>query len=97
MVSEYLCGECGNSFMSEAAVKEHRKFAHNRRIEQIDHDDGGAAFGMSLRDYFAANAMQGFIAGRCAASKPQETASICDAAAPFAYIVADAMLKARKA
>lgn len=43
--------------------------------------------GMILRDYFAAKAMQGFCAGGCT-----NTQDIAKAA----YIVADAMLKARE-
>ena len=56
-------------------------------------DTGGPAFptgtafqGMTLRDYFAAKAMQGLIAN--GAVSPVD-------AAKAAYIVADAMLKAR--
>lgn len=54
--------------------------------------DGTHAFtGMSLRDYFAAKAMQGVIAS---AKEPLYIKpSIC---APWAYEMADAMLKARQ-
>jgi hypothetical protein len=70
-------------------------------------DDGGAAFpiplddrpgaypaesGMTLRDYFAAKAMQGLLAqsmGTALSSEPED-------AAEYAYETADAMLKARK-
>jgi diphthamide synthase subunit DPH2 len=59
-------------------------------------DDGGAAFpseyyaeqGMTLRDYFAAAALQGLLANGCYGS--------CDSAANHAYGYADAMIKARK-
>ena len=44
--------------------------------------------GMSLRDYFAAHAMQGMIAEPSLKATPQEFAE-------RAYMVADAMLKAR--
>jgi len=56
--------------------------------------------GMTLRDYFAAKAMHGWLANPTATpveagiedASPQDLA---DVAAAFAYIVADAMLKAR--
>jgi hypothetical protein len=47
--------------------------------------------GMELRDYFAAAALQGVLAGDCgggAASKEELIA--------FAYVMADAMMEARK-
>ena len=46
--------------------------------------------GMTLRDYFAAKAMQGMAATGVARGSPMEQA------AEYAYAVADAMLKARK-
>ena len=66
-------------------------------------DCGGAAFpiesslamlhpGMTLRDYFAAKAMQGDIASMQAHEDP---ASAANHIAVRAYAVADAMLKAR--
>ena len=62
--------------------------------------DGGPAFpvgsgdmrdpvGMTLRDYFAAKAMQGLMAS------PSDPASV-EIAAEWSYKVADAMLEARK-
>lgn len=62
-------------------------------------DDGGSAFplshlelGMTLRDYFAAKALQGWLASfgpdDCS-PKPAQTAA-------FAYEFADAMMEARK-
>jgi hypothetical protein len=51
--------------------------------------DNGAP-GMSLRDYFAAKALQGFTAGSFWAEVNN------DEAAKAAYAVADAMLEARK-
>ena len=66
------------------------------------HNDGGPAFphefkygdgtvqraiGMTLRDYFAARAMQVFLAN---------TETTCEIDARSAYKVADAMLKARE-
>ena len=49
--------------------------------------------GMSLRDYFAAKAMQGILT----ATLTPNTVWSQDEAAETAYNVADAMLKARKA
>jgi hypothetical protein len=79
-------------------------------------DDGGAAFpyylhrtggryenGMTLRDYFAAKAMQGVIANSGAALQSNDRTGWgwvnCNASdvAVIAYQVADAMLKARSA
>jgi hypothetical protein len=53
----------------------------NGHIEQV-------AYGASLRDYFAAKAMQGFCARAIATGAEQEFAEI-------AYRMADAMLAAR--
>lgn len=68
-------------------------------------EDNGANFGdvgMSLRDYFAAKAMQGWLAN--ATSTPVEAGvdsaspkDLADVAAIFGYMVADAMLKEREA
>ncbi len=46
--------------------------------------------GATLRDYFAAKAMQGFVSR--GASNPQSI----DIYAEYAYVLADAMLKARE-
>ena len=59
---------------------------------------GGPAFpdqyknGMTLRDYFAAKAMQGFMANKANPMhyQPEEDGR-------WAYLIADAMLKAREA
>lgn len=56
-----------------------------------DSNEFGAVLGMSLRDYFAAKAMQGM----CAA--PYHPASDENMLARDAYTVADAMLAARSA
>jgi hypothetical protein len=48
--------------------------------------------GMTLRDYFAAKAMQGLVAG----SNPEHSINL-HGAAEWAYNMADAMLKAREA
>lgn len=70
------------------------------------HDDGNAAFpmpasennrewyGMSLRDYFAAKAMQGILAGVLADGSRFDTDGASHAA-DAAYKVADAMLAER--
>jgi hypothetical protein len=51
-----------------------------------------AVGGMTLRDYFAAKAMQGFMANK---SNPMHYQPEEDA--QWAYMIADAMLKARQA
>lgn len=51
--------------------------------------NGGPANGMSLRDYFAAKAMQGEVAA-CQSERAK-----ADDVAEFAYRVADAMIRAR--
>lgn len=74
----------------------------HRESEMSNIKDGGPAFpvqdaatwqahGMTLRDYFAAKAMQGFAAD-------PECGSLCsDSIADLAYIWADAMLNKREA
>jgi hypothetical protein len=68
-------------------------------------DTGGPAFptatlaqktegGMTLRDYFAAKAMLGILAGNFPVTK---TINADQLVAKSAYIMADAMLKAREA
>ena len=49
--------------------------------------------GMTLRDYFAAKAMQGELASQ----SPENEYTNLDALAALSYRVADAMLKAREA
>jgi hypothetical protein len=56
------------------------------------HDPNTHEFGMTLRDYFAAKAMQGFMANK---SNPMHFQPEADAS--WAYSIADAMLKAREA
>ena len=51
--------------------------------------------GMTLRDYFAAKAMEGILASNT--EHEHEDAHIFDAIAEASYKQADAMLKARKA
>ncbi len=51
--------------------------------------------GMTLRDYFAAKAAQGFIAGAMADGTTFGTSADADVIATTSYLVADAMLKAR--
>jgi hypothetical protein len=74
-------------------------------INGVDTQDGLECFGagLSLRDYFAAKAVQGWLANSTATpveagiegedASPQDMA---DVAAAFAYMVADAMLKMRE-
>ena len=49
--------------------------------------------GMTLRDYFAAKAMQGLLAQSCGSAMGSDPIN----GAQYAYAMADAMLKARKA
>ena len=58
------------------------------------HPDGGTFYsqGMSLRDYFAARAMQAYLSDPAVESWPENASHI----AHTCYQVADAMLKARK-
>jgi hypothetical protein len=66
-------------------------------------DDGGAAFpgpmtmstGMSLRDYFAGQALVGFAAALMATRTPPAPGG-ADTLAAAAYDAADAMLRARR-
>lgn len=53
------------------------------------------SFGMSLRDYFAAAALQGNLAGQSIDVGYYEGKDAYNKAAEDAYAVADAMLKAR--
>ena len=60
-----------------------------------DHDESGAEiFGMDLRDYFAAKAMQGDLA--CNHESIINNADTHAEAAEAYYRIADAMLKARE-
>jgi len=54
------------------------------------HPEGNSAdhFGMTLRDYFAAAALQGLMSSQCQVDDPYPI---------YAYRIADAMLKAREA
>ncbi|HBL8926501.1 TPA: hypothetical protein LTW74_001425 [Enterobacter hormaechei] len=71
-------------------------FPHLRKpvapgVEQVITDGG-----MTLRDYFAAKAMQAFITGAMSDGTPLRTMDGDDkVAAKAAYIIADAMLKER--
>jgi hypothetical protein len=60
--------------------------------EVVNTNDGYIHQGMSLRDYFAAKAMQGLLASGIECG-PDDVASVVASA----YILADAMLKARQA
>lgn len=66
-------------------------------------NNGGPAFpvqgyeGVTLRDYFAAKAMQGWLASFPADECHPSVSGICDKVAKQSYELADAMLKAREA
>jgi len=53
--------------------------------------------GMTLRDYFAAKAMQALFAGAVTEGLTTDQDIDCDKLAMVAYTMADAMLKARQA
>jgi hypothetical protein len=65
-------------------------FPHEYFDKQLN--QGRVMHGMTLRDYFAAKAMQGFMANK---SNPMHYQPEEDA--QWAYMIADAMLKAREA
>jgi hypothetical protein len=64
-------------------------FPHEYFDKQLN--QGRVMHGMTLRDYFAAKAMQGFMANK---SNPMHYQPEEDG--QWAYMIADAMLKARK-
>jgi hypothetical protein len=76
-------------------MKNQPAFPQSEPIFNEFHPNYGKDRGMTLRDYFAAKAMQGLIAS------PRGTPDGSDATdvyyAKCAYLVADAMLKAREA
>ena len=74
------------------AMTEEIQFSDMLAKSQIGHDPktGTAQLGMTLRDYFAAKAMQGMIAEPSLKATPEEFAQ-------RAYMVADEMMKARDA
>lgn len=65
-------------------------------------NNGGPAFpaqgyeGVTLRDYFAAKAMQGWLASFPADACHPSVSGVCDKVAKQSYELADAMLKARE-
>lgn len=59
--------------------------------EESNYEKVWSSPGMTLRDYFAAKAMQGFIANK---DRPMTFHPDDDAA--YAYAIADAMLRARE-
>lgn len=52
--------------------------------------------GMTLRDYFAAKAMQGWLASFPADACHPSVSGVCDKVAKQSYELADAMLKTRE-
>lgn len=65
---------------------------HKGKAENIIVDSQG----MTLRDYFATAAMQGWLSGYVDQPHPASTGSAFDVAVK-AYVMADAMLRAREA
>ena len=59
--------------------------------------DQGEAQGMSLRDWFAGQALMGILAGHFADTVPHDDIGGGSEAAQYAYQYADAMLAAREA
>ena len=70
--------------------------ARRLAAEARERSKGGPASDMTLRDYFAAKAMQGMLAhhGVLQNKKQAENDAV---GATHAYLIADAMLKAREA
>ena len=56
----------------------------------------GPQGGMTLRDYFAAKALQPYLSHLCFSIDDEERAIYLEEAAEISYQVADAMLKARE-
>ena len=61
-----------------------------------DGKTGGAVRGITLRDYFAAKALQGFLAHSDCKDVGLGNEDVTNGAALEAYFVADAMLRARQ-
>lgn len=71
-----------------------------------DRNDGGPAFptssalgtvtGMSLRDWFAGQALAGMLAATARSMAPEEAERVMEAKAKYSYRYADAMLAARQ-
>lgn len=91
MTDQQKVDECVAAFkpMADAAQKV---------LDQLKADGGGRAFpdelgsGMSLRDYFAAKAMQGWLTNDSAFIPTESSA---ESHAQQAYLLADAMLNER--
>jgi hypothetical protein len=79
-----------------------RKKAHNPPAFPYYHPDLGGAAGMTMRDYFAAKAMQSILRGYDVVTsfedeEAQDPEGMPSCIAKDAYVMADAMLKAREA
>lgn len=91
-----FCATCGQNFDADARLAKAEQRLAAKEVEEgghafpvsYDHMESGNC-GMSLRDYFAAKAMQGFCAASGGLLNPE-------GAARDAYAAADAMLKARQ-
>lgn len=72
-------------------------FPHLRRHVNANTYEVIAEGGMTLRDYFAAKAMQGILSDNTVTSDPfDDWGEFCAVVAKDAYDFADAMLKARE-
>jgi hypothetical protein len=74
-------------------------FPHQRQRKQGEDGSGLYVFesGMTLRDYFAAKALQGLLPARDSLGRTAYTELTPKQVADSAYEIADAMLKARNA
>ena len=67
-------------------------FPRSESLQYSQHITGG----MTLRDYFAAKALQPYLSHLCFSIDDEERAIYLEEAAEISYQVADAMLKARE-
>ena len=74
-------------------MKNQPAFPQPEPIVNEFHKDYGKDRGMSLRDYFAAKAMQGILSKLYQGIKPSDVEFL----AQDSYVIADAMMKAREA
>jgi hypothetical protein len=82
----------GRSLGMEGLIMNQPAFPQLNPVANEFHAHYGKDRGMTLRDYFAAKAMQGFMANK---ANPMHFQPENDSA--WAYTIADAMMKAREA